>query len=83
VTARPFAFALLLAVSPAFAQLPASGTLSNADVPLFHAELERIEALLKSAPDKPAVTYAMARTWAAGKQWLGLRQFNGSSKWPR
>jgi hypothetical protein len=52
-----------------FAQLPASGTLSDQDRPLFLAEVGRIQKLLTSAPDTAAVTYQMARTWAAAKQW--------------
>jgi hypothetical protein len=51
------------------AQLPASGTLSDKDLPLFRAEVGRIEKLLSSAPDTATVTYQMARTWAAAKQW--------------
>jgi hypothetical protein len=63
------ALALALAVRPAAAQLPASGSLPEADWPLFRAEIARIEKLLASAPDKAAVTYQMARTWASAKQW--------------
>jgi sugar lactone lactonase YvrE len=61
--------ALSFAVWPASAQLPASGTLSDSDWPLFRAEVARIEKLLISAPDKDTVTYEMARTWASAKQW--------------
>lgn len=62
--------ALALAVSgSAFAQLPASGTLSQSDRPLFEAEVARIGGLLNTAPDKATVTYAMARTWAFAEQW--------------
>ncbi len=53
----------------ASAQLPASGALSDRDWQLFRAEVGRIENLLSSAPDTAAVTYQMARTWAAAKQW--------------
>ncbi len=55
----------------ALAQLPAPVKLSDADpdTRLFRAEIARIEKLLNSAPDQAAVTYALARTWAAGKQW--------------
>jgi sugar lactone lactonase YvrE len=60
---------LLFAAAHASAQLPASGTLSETDRPLFRAEVARIEKLLSSAPDKATVTYVMARTWAAAKQW--------------
>src|ERR1035438_10859232 len=62
--------ALALAVSgTVFAQLPASGTLSESDRPLFRGEITRIEGLLNTAPDKATVTYAMARTWASAEQW--------------
>jgi len=67
--------ALSLAVWPASAQLPASGTLSDTDWPLFRAEVARIEKLLKSAPDKGTVTYEMARTWASAKQWPETMQW--------
>jgi len=33
------------------------------------AEIERLEKLLPTAPDKNTITYEIARTWAAGKQW--------------
>ncbi|HEY6346834.1 MAG TPA: SMP-30/gluconolactonase/LRE family protein [Bryobacteraceae bacterium] len=58
-----------LAVSPSFAQLPAAGALSDQERPLFLAEVGRIQRLLTSAPETAAVTYQMARTWAAAKQW--------------
>ncbi|MGH9645283.1 MAG: SMP-30/gluconolactonase/LRE family protein [Bryobacteraceae bacterium] len=61
--------ALSLAVWPAFAQLPPSGTLSDSDRPLFRAEIARLERLLSSAPDKATVTFELARTWASAKQW--------------
>jgi hypothetical protein len=61
--------AILAGCAAASAQLPASGTLSDSDWPLFRAEVGRIENLLSSAPDTSAVTYQMARTWAAAKQW--------------
>ncbi len=57
------------------AQLPASGTLSDADRPFFQAEVARIQKLLSSAPDTATVTYQMARTWAAGKQWPETMQW--------
>jgi len=63
------ALALSLAVGSAFAQLPASDTLSASDQPLFDAEISRLEKLLIVAPDKATVTYAIARTWASAKQW--------------
>ena len=64
-----------LAVWPSFAQLPTSGTLSDKDWPLFRAEVGRIEKLLSSAPDTATVTYVMARTWAAAKQWPETMQW--------
>jgi hypothetical protein len=60
---------LLLTACAAFAQLPASATLPEPDSTQFRAEIARLEKLLISAPDKNAVTYQIARTWAAGKQW--------------
>src|SRR5258708_3024747 len=66
---------LSLAVWPASAQLPASGTLSDADWPVFRAEIARIEKLLSSVSDKATVTYEMARTWASGKQWPETMQW--------
>jgi hypothetical protein len=61
--------AMIAGCASAFGQLPPSGTLPDGDWPLFRAEVGRIEKLLRSAPDTAAVTYQMARTWAAGKQW--------------
>jgi hypothetical protein len=64
-----------VAVWPCFGQLPESGTLSEADRPLFRAEVGRIERLLDSEPDMATVTYVMARTWAAAKQWPETMQW--------
>jgi hypothetical protein len=64
-----FALTLSLAVWPASGQLPASGPLSDNDSQALHAEIARLDTLLISAPDKAVITYQMARTWAAGKQW--------------
>jgi hypothetical protein len=61
--------ALGLALLPASAQLPPSGTLSQTDQPLFRAEVDRVETLLNSASDKSTLSYQMARTWASAKQW--------------
>lgn len=61
--------ALVVAAKCAFAQLPASEKLPAADEPLFRAEIARVSKLLETAPDKAALTYQLARTWAAGKQW--------------
>jgi hypothetical protein len=60
---------LLLAAFTALAQLPPSDRLSDRDRPLVEAEINRIEKELKSSPDQAAVSYEMARTWAAAKQW--------------
>lgn len=61
---------LLFAIAwPTLAQLPKSAVLAEDDSKLFRAEIARIEQLLISAPDKGAVTYQMARTWAFAKQW--------------
>jgi sugar lactone lactonase YvrE len=67
--------ACALLACPCFAQLPASGTLSDSDWPLFRAEVGRIEKLLNSGPDTALVTYALARTWASGKQWPETMQW--------
>lgn len=69
MTAWSLVLALSLAALPALAQLPVSGTLSDTDRPLVRAEIARIGILLISAPDKATVTYEMARTWAAARQW--------------
>jgi hypothetical protein len=69
MTSRSLALALTLAAWPASAQLPASGTLSDTDRPLFRGEIDRIEKLLPSAPDKATVTYEMVRTFAFARQW--------------
>jgi streptogramin lyase len=69
MVSRSLALALAIAAWPASAQLPASGTLSDADLPLFRAEIARIEKQLPSAPDKATVTYEMARTFGFAKQW--------------
>ncbi len=61
--------ALVVAAKCAFAQLPASEKLPAAVEPLFRAEIARVSKLLETAPDKAALTYQLARTWAAGKQW--------------
>jgi hypothetical protein len=64
------AWGLTLAwVGQAAAQLPPSGKLSESDGIAFRAEVARIEKMLVSTPDKATVTYEIARTWAAGKQW--------------
>ncbi len=75
MTVSSLALAVSLAVWPAFGQLPASGTLSDTDWPLFRAEIARIEKVLSSAPDKDTVTYEMARTWATAKQWPETMQW--------
>jgi sugar lactone lactonase YvrE len=67
--------ALLAWCGTSFAQLPASGSLSDKDQSLFRAEVNRIEKLLRSASDSAAVTYQMARTWAAAGQWPETMQW--------
>jgi hypothetical protein len=69
MASRSLALALTLASWPAWAQLPVSATLSDTDLPLFRAEIARIEERLPSAPDKATVTYEVARTFAFAKQW--------------
>src|SRR5580658_7887690 len=66
---RHVGFGLLLCASIALAQLPESGPLSDEDLPSFRAEANRVEGLLHTSPDQAAVTYQLARTWAAAKQW--------------
>ena len=51
------------------AQIPQSVPMSDADRPLFQQEVARLQSLLTAAPDQAVVTYHMARTYAAGKQW--------------
>jgi hypothetical protein len=72
---RSVILALFAGCMAASAQLPASGTLSDKDGPLFRTEVGRIEKLLSSAPDTATVTYQMARTWAAAKQWPETMQW--------
>ena len=69
LTSRRLVLSIWLAVWPASAQLPLSGTLSDDDWALFRSQVARLEKTLNSAPDKATVTYEMARTWAAAKQW--------------
>ncbi len=54
---------------PCFAQLPPTHALPEADEPYFRAEIARIEKSLVTAPDPATVTYEMAHTFAAAKQW--------------
>lgn len=65
----PVMAAFLLFCVTCSAQLPPSGKVPSADEPLFRAEIGRLEKLLSNAPDKPAVSYQIARTWAYAKQW--------------
>lgn len=53
----------------ALSQLPASEKLSPEDSREFQTEIRRLERLLLTAGDKPAVQYALARTWASGGQY--------------
>jgi sugar lactone lactonase YvrE len=52
-------------------QLPPSETLSpsDADVKEFNAELKNLKKMLDVPGDHATVTYALARTYAAGGQW--------------
>jgi hypothetical protein len=63
-----YAVIWLLALT-ALSQLPPSGKLSEADGPLFRAEIERIEKQLADSPGNCWVMNEMARTWAAGQQY--------------
>lgn len=67
--ARWFLLALAVAAGTARGQLPKSASLSESDQLLFHAEIDRLEKLLTRAVDRGTVTYQLARTWAAAKQW--------------
>ncbi len=58
---------ILLAVST-FAQLPPAQKLSVEDEREFTKELKRLEALLSTANDKPAIELQIANTYAAGGQ---------------
>lgn len=58
---------ILLAVST-FAQLPLAQKLSVEDEREFTKELQRLEALLSTANDKPAIELQIANTYAAGGQ---------------
>jgi len=60
---------MLAGLGQAAAQLPPSERLSESDGVAFRAEVARVEKMLESAPDKATITYEIARTWAAGKQW--------------
>lgn len=60
---------LCLAAIFAFAKLPESETLSAQDRAVVDAAIDRLERLLPSASDKNTISYEIARTWAAAKQW--------------
>jgi hypothetical protein len=68
-TIRLIITSLCFGVTAASARLPASGVLSDADLPLVRAEISRLEKLQIAAPDQEAVAYQIARTWASAKQW--------------
>jgi len=59
---------LLLLAALAF-QLPTSETLSPTDAKEFNAELQNLKKMLDAPVDHATVTYAIARTYAAGGQW--------------
>jgi hypothetical protein len=71
---------LLLAALPVSAQLPPSGTLSPSDWPSFRAAVADLEKRLPAAPDKCAITYEIARTYASAKQWR--KRWIGSAECP-
>lgn len=50
------------------AQIPSAEALSPADAEGFREEIQRLERLRQTAGDQCTVTYALARTWAAGGQ---------------
>ena len=60
---------LLFLALPLAAQLPPSGDIAAEDRTAFQQEVSRVETMLATAADKPTVTYGMARTWAAARQW--------------
>ena len=60
---------LCFAIACAAGTLPDPSPLSAADRAALGAEIDRLEKLLPIAPDKNTITYEIARTWAAGKQW--------------
>ena len=62
-------FALTLISTPAAAQLPPSIPLSDADRPLFQAEIARFESLLRASPNQANLMYLLGQTCAAAKQW--------------
>lgn len=69
-TVRALLLAALATLVPVlFAQLPPSEKLSAEDSKGFREELERVRDLLKSANDKGAVEFQIARTYAAGGQY--------------
>jgi DNA-binding beta-propeller fold protein YncE len=60
---------LILLIAALAFQLPPSEVLSPEDAKGFHEEIARLEKLLTTASDRPAVIYALARTYAAGGQY--------------
>lgn len=75
MTVWTLTLAVGLSVWPASAQLPPAQTLSDEDRQSFTAEVAQVETSLISAPDKNTITYQMARTWAAAKQWPETMQW--------
>lgn len=65
----PVVLMLFLAALPVSAQLPPSGTLSASDLPSFRAAVANLEKRLPAAPDKCAVTWEIAKSYAPAKQW--------------
>jgi hypothetical protein len=67
--APPLIGSLCFGVLIVAAQLPPSATLSDDDRAQLRATLDQLKKLLPAAPDRNPVTYEIARTWPAGKQW--------------
>ncbi len=63
----------------ALAQIPPSTPLTPGSSEALHAEVRRVERMLETGGDRGAVTYALARTWAAGGQYKeALRVLEGA-----
>jgi len=54
----------------AFSQIPPAEKLSPEDDKEFRAEIVRVEETIQTAGDKTTALYVLARTWAAGGQYL-------------
>lgn len=69
MVARYLIVSLCFAIVSAAGTLPEAASLSPEDRAAMSAVIDRLQKLLLTAPDKNTVTYEIARTWAAGKQW--------------